>query len=193
MDFSNHSETIEKHVRFQDYFRNGCPFCGSKNYKVVDSWTRKIQDLGEPDRKVIAIVEMKTLLCLNPECNAKYTPENVHYPKSHQYSRAIIKQSLNFAHKFSFSADKIALSLHMNNSVQVNPKTIQSWVNHYSEDYFQAIFAENPEKSLQDLKAITIDGTWFTTGKNVLGKKKNVQFSSVTKLADGTYLLTWWK
>jgi len=123
----------------------------------------------------------------------EFTPEHPLYPKNHPYSKDIIEQSLNYAHKFNMSAEKIAAGLVLNNSVDISPKTVQSWINNYSKDYFQAIFAENPEKSLNELKAITIDGTWFTTGKNVIGKKKNVQFSSVTKLADGTYLLTWWK
>ncbi len=192
MDFSKQSKTIQIDENFEDYYSGICPFCGGKNYKITDSRKREIQELGGPHRKLLVNLDVKTILCLNPACNIEFTPEHPMYPKNHPFSRDIIEQSLNFAHKFNFSAEKIAIGLKINNSVEVHPKTIQSWINNYSEEYFQAMFANNPQKSLQDFKAITIDGTWFTSGKKTIGKKKIAQFSSVTKLADGTYLLTWW-
>ncbi|GAH27438.1 unnamed protein product, partial [marine sediment metagenome] len=44
----------------------------------------------------------------------------------------------------------------------------------------------NPEL----IKTITIDGTFISTGKDVIGKKKPVVSLSVSKAKNGTYLLT---
>jgi hypothetical protein len=192
MDFSKQTKTVLIQEKFSDYYSGICPFCGCKVYKIIDSKKREIQEIGGPNRKVLVELEYKRVKCLNTECNLEFTPEHPMYPKNHTFSRDIIEQSLNSAHRFNKSAENIALELKINNSVDIHAKTIQLWINSYSEEYFQTIFAQDPKKSLDDFKAITIDGTWFDAGKKTIGKKKIAQFSSVTKLTDGTYLLTWW-
>ena len=54
-------------------------------------------------------------------------------------------------------------------------------------------FKEDPKKALEAYKSLTIDGTGFTLGNDVIGKKNDVQSSSVVKLSDGIFLLTWWE
>ena len=136
MDFTKQSKTIRIDEKFNDYYRGICPFCGGKNYKIIDTWNRDIQESGTPNRKIIVNLEVKRILCLNPECNIEFTPGHPMYPKNHRFSRDIIEQCLNLAHKFNKSAVEIALELKLNNSVEVHPKTVQSWINNYSEDYF---------------------------------------------------------
>ena len=54
-------------------------------------------------------------------------------------------------------------------------------------------FKAEPEKALKAYKALTIDGTGFSLGNKLLGKKNNVQSLSAVKLSNGIYLLTWWE
>jgi len=151
------------------------------------------QDLGGPMRKRMVEVEMKRIQCENPACLVAFTPEHPLYPKGYHYTWDVIQFSLTQAHRFSQSAERIATQLAEQHQVSVDPKTIQSWVNDKSEEYFSGYFQKHSETAKQDFKAITIDGTWFNKGKALVGKKNIAQFSSVTKLADGTYLLTWWE
>jgi hypothetical protein len=105
----------------------------------------------------------------------------------------VIQYALGQAHKFNLSAAQVALMLYEQHHVKIRSETVQSWINDFSEDYFQAYFQKNPVTAKKDFKAITIDGTHFNMGQDIIGKKKDVRLSSVTKLADGTYLLTWWE
>ena len=193
MDFKVETRTTILEEHFQDYFSGECLFCGGKNYKIVDSWNKTVSQLGGPSWKVCINVEMKTIQCLNPQCKMQYSPEHPHFPKGLQYSLDIVKKALNQAHRFTTSADKIALQLKEEHNVDVSSKTIQKWINEYSEKYFEAYFKEKPKSAIQDFRAITVDGTWFNRGKDVIGKKKDVQSLSVTKLPGGHYLLTWWE
>jgi len=147
--------------------------------------------MGSPTREVIADVEMKRIECI--KCGQVFTPEHPQYPKHFQVSGDVIQYSLGQAHKFSLSAAQVALMLTEQHQVKVRPENVQSWINDFSEEYFQAYFQKNPETAQKDFKAITIDGTHFNMGQDLIGKKKGVRLSSVTKLADGTYLLTWWE
>lgn len=180
-------------VSFSSYFSGMCPFCAFKNWKVIESWIHSVQDLGAPMRKRIVDIEMKRIQCLNSTCNTIFTPEDPLYPKNYHYSADVIQFALTQAHRFTNSAQLIAHQLEEQHQVNVEPKTIQSWINDKSEEYFQTYFQQHPDTAKQDFKAITIDGTWFNKGKDLIGKKKDVRFSSVTKLVDGTYLLTWWE
>lgn len=175
------------------YFIGKCPFCNHRNWKILDHWTHSVADLGTPSKEVFVDVEMKRIRCLNSSCNREFTPEHPEYPKSYQFSGDIIQYALTQAHKFTLSAFQIAQMLLMQHQVKISPETIQSWINDFSEEYFQAYFQKFPDTAKKDFKAITIDGTQFNLGQDLIGKKKDVPFSSVTKLADGTFLLTWWE
>ncbi len=193
MDFESKTRTKILTEHFRDYFSGECVFCRCKNYKIVDTWTKTVPQLGGPAWKVSAEVEMKTICCLNPECNMRYTPEHPHYPKGMHYSLDIIEKALNQAHRFTHSAIEIAAQLKEEHNVDVSPKAVQKWINDYSEEYFQVHFKKHPNTAVRDFRAITVDGTWFNQGKDLIGKKKAAQSLSVTKLPGGHYLLTWWE
>jgi hypothetical protein len=193
MGFFREPQIERIHEAFSTYYSGVCPFCASKNWRILETWIHRVQDLGAPSRKRIVEIEMKRIECLNETCKAIYTPEHPLFPKNYQFSFDVIQYSLTQAHRFTNSAEKIAIQLFEQHQVTIDPKTIQSWINEKSEEYFQAYFQAHPDTAKQDFKAITIDGTWFNKGKDLIGKKKDARFSSVTKLADGTYLLTWWE
>lgn len=193
MDFNRTSKTIVIPEKFIDYYSGMCPFCGCKNYKIIDTWKHSVSELGGPKRKIMVDIESKRIKCLNSKCGIEFTPEHPNYPKGFEFSLDVIEQSLNKAHQFNISAEQIAFDLEINNSVTVHPKTIQSWINLYSEEYFTAYFKRDPEQAKKAFKSITIDGTYFTAGKKIIGKKKDVQLSSVIRLPDGSFLLTWWE
>jgi hypothetical protein len=95
--------------------------------------------------------------------------------------------------KKNVSGNKIAAQLAEYYNVQVPPKTIYSWINDLTEDFMKSEFKNEPIKALEAYKSLTIDGTGFSLGTDVIGKKKDVQSSSAVKLSDGIFLLTWWE
>jgi hypothetical protein len=193
VDFFQPVREVTISEKFSSYYNGVCPFCGSKNYTIEDVRHRYLQDMGGPTRKVTVDLEVKTIRCLEPTCGMVFTPEHPYYPPFLHYSIDVVQFALMQAHNFTRSAEDIADQLLTNHNVTVDPKTIQSWINTYSEQYFQTYFIAKPETALQDFKALTIDGTYFTSGKDVIGKKKAVESLSVTKLADGVFLVTWWE
>ena len=193
MAFNREIRTTILHEHFQDYFSGECPFCGHKNYKIVDSWIKTVPQLGGPAWKVLVEIEMKRIECLNSECSMQFTPNHPDFPKGLHYALDVVEKALNQAHRFTNSAQRIAIQLREEHQIKISPKTIQSWINTYSETYFQDYFRAHNETAAKDFKAITIDGTWFNRGKDVIGKKKAARSFSVTKLPGGHYLLTWWE
>jgi len=178
-------------ILFESYYNGICPLCQSKVWKILDSWIHSVAEMGSPTREVIADVEMKRIECI--KCSQVFTPEHPQYPKQYQVSGDVIQYALGQAHKYNQSANQIASMLMDLHQVKVSSEAVQSWINDFSEEYFQAYFQKNPEMAKKDFKAITIDGTHFNMGQDLIGKKKDVRLSSVIKLADGTYLLTWWE
>jgi hypothetical protein len=136
-------------------------------------------------------LEVKTIQCV--DCGMTFTPEHPYYPPFLHCTLDVVQFALNQAHRWGKSAEVISALLLEEHQVEVDPKTVQGWVNEYSEQYFQTYFAKNPETALKDFRAITIDGTHFRAGKDLIGEKKVVEFSSITKLAEDVYLLTWWE
>jgi len=93
--------------------------------------------------------------------------------------------------KKNLSGNKIAAHLAEYFNIQVPPKTIYSWINDLTEDFMKNEFKNEPIKVLEAYKSLTIDGTGFSLGTDMIGKKNAVQSSSAVKLSDGIYLLTW--
>ena len=95
--------------------------------------------------------------------------------------------------KKNLSGNKIAAHFAEYFNVRVPPKTIYSWINDLTEDFMKSEFKNEPIKALEAYKSLTIDGTGFSLGTDVIGKKNDVQSSSAVKLSEGIYLLTWWE
>ena len=46
-----------------------CPFCGEASSKVHSHYQREIQDLPIQDRQAILLLDVRKMLCQNPECS----------------------------------------------------------------------------------------------------------------------------
>lgn len=191
VDFYQEIRKYPVHETFESYSKGDCPFCGCKIYTILETRHRDLQDMGGPTREVHVDLEVKTLKCT--ACQMVYTPEHPYYPPYFQVSIDVVQFALTQAHRFQRSAEQIAEQLLVNHNVSISAKTIQGWINTYSEQYFQTYFQKKPKVAVQDFKAITLDGTYFNSGKDIIGKKKAVESLSVTKLKDNVYLVTWWE
>jgi predicted RNA-binding Zn-ribbon protein involved in translation (DUF1610 family) len=191
MDFSKCVEKEIVKISAKEYAPNACPFCGSNAIKIRTSHKREISELGNIDTRKLVELHVATFKC--EDCGCKYTPQHPDYPKKYEYSRRVIQTTLSMHFKKNLSGNKIAAQLAEYYNVQVPPKTIYSWINDLTEDFMKSEFKNEPFKALEAYKSLTIDGTGFSLGTDVIGKKNDVQSSSAVKLSDGIYLLTWWE
>jgi len=191
MDFSKSVKKEIVKISARQYAPEACPFCRSNDIFIRSSHKRTIPELGNIDTKLCIELHVATFKCKN--CGVKYTPEHLDYPKGYEYSRRIIQTVLSLHFRKNLSGHKIAAQLAEYYNVQIPPKTIYSWINDLTEEFMKSEFKDEPIKTLEAYKALTIDGTGFSVGNKLLGKKKDVQSSSAVKLSNGIYLLTWWE
>ena len=191
MDFSKRVKNEIVKISAREYAPKMCPFCGSNNTIIRTSHKRSIPELGNIHTRSVVELQVATFKC--EKCGCKYTPQHPDYPKKYEYSRRIIQTALSMHFKKNLSGNKIAAHLAEYFNVQVPPKTIYSWINDLTEDFMKNEFKNEPIKALEAYKSLTIDGTGFSLGTDVIGKKNDVQSSSAVKLSDGIFLLTWWE
>ena len=191
MDFTKCVKKEIRKISIEQYAPKACPFCGSHEITIRTSHKRDISELGNLNIESHIELHVATFKC--EDCDCKYTPQHPDYPKGYIYSRSIIQTALSMHFKKNLSGNKIAAHLAEYFNVQVPPKTIYSWINDLTEDFMKSEFKTEPNKALDAYKSLTIDGTGFSLGTDVIGKKNDVQSSSAVKLSDGIYLLTWWE
>ena len=68
--------------------------------------------------------------------------------------------------------------------------TVNTWIKLHSDAYLKASNRKKTLEHPESIKTITLDGTFTSTGRDVIGKKKPVVSLSLTKQRNGTYLLT---
>ena len=192
MKFDSTIRTTIHIIPLQDYYSMKCPFCDFPNTIIRSSHTRKISDLGSPFEKITVQLKVAYIKC--PSCEVKFTPEHPSYPPKLEYSRAIIDYALMRYHYENSSGNIISRSLNQVHNVNVPEATVYSWLKEYSPQFLKArIDSSVKSKDLSHIKTITVDGTYVSVGKDVIGKKKDVESLSVTKLEDGRFLLMWWE
>lgn len=191
MDFSNCIKKEIVKISAEEYASKTCPFCNSEHIIIRTSYKRIISELGNISKEQKVELHVATFKCEN--CGCKYTPQHPDYPKGYSYSRNVVQTALSLHFKKNVSGNKIAAQLAEYYNVHVPPKTIYSWINDLTEEFMKSEFKEDPIKALEAYKSLTIDGTCFSLGTDVIGKKNDVQSSSAVKLSDGIYLLTWWE
>jgi len=190
----NFSKCVRKDIvkiSADQYAPKSCPSCGSGEIVIRTSHKRTISELGNINTELFIELHVATFEC--ESCGNTYTPEHEDYPKGYLYSRSVIQTALSLHFQDNVSGNKIAAQLAKYFNVQIPPKTIYSWINALTEDFMKSEFKNDPKKALEAYKALTIDGTGFSLGNQVLGKKNDVHSSSTVKLSDGIYLLTWWE
>jgi len=190
MDFSLKIRSTIRDIPLETYFDGKCPFCGNLHVIIRSSYIRKLPELGNPLEQINIQLKVCLIYCKN--CQATFTPEHPFYPPKLEYSRTIVDYALQRYHYNNDSGERISEDLLKLHQVIVPPATIYSWLKEYSPEFLKAKIDQYPQ-DLSHIKTITVDGTYVHTGTATIGKKKDVESLSVTKLNDGRYLLMWWE
>ncbi|MHA1168475.1 MAG: hypothetical protein ACTSRU_11680 [Candidatus Hodarchaeales archaeon] len=191
MKFDKPVKRVFKDISHEDFFDGKCPFCGSTDLVTRTSRVRELADLGSTVEKVIVRLVVTTFRC--KECSKTFTPEHPLYPPKFEYSHAIIEYSLTRYHYHNVSGNIIARDLALLHNISVSEATVYSWLKQHSPEFLKSKLDRDQTDIPGTIKAITVDGTFVATGKDIIGKKKHVDSLSVTKLASGEYLLMWWE
>ena len=188
MDFNHARQTTRKRIEPKDYCNGKCTKCGSTDTYIRTSHVREIPEMGTTVEEVIAEVRAPTFVCR--ACGATFTQEHPHYPPKFEYSLAVVEYALTCFHYHNSSTREIRRDLKVLHGVEVPEGTIDTWIKVHSADFLAAKQAPDPEAVPQAVEYATIDGTFVSTGPDVVGKKKRVDWLSVTPLASGALALT---
>lgn len=188
MNFTTVVRTTYSDIPVEEYFNGACPKCGSEAIKIRSSYKRVIPDIGAPREKRFIRIKINYFEC--ETCGSSFSPKHPDYPSKLEYSPSIIFYALERYYRDNVSAKKIAYVLKNSHEVEVPIDTINTWIKRYSKDYLKSIENEKIINHPEAIKTVSIDGTFISTGKDVIGKKKPVVLLSVTKQKNGTYSLT---
>jgi transposase-like protein len=202
MEFDITVKVTRQDVPVSAHFDGRCLQCKSTDTKIRSSYTREVVDLGTPIEQRIARVTMATIEC--NACGCTFTPVPREYPLKYEYSLAVIMYAMVRYYHENASANTIQKGLKMLHNVDVPVDTIYTWIKRLSDDYAKTMrpkgdapLASNAEvpvmqepKQEDGVKTIAVDGTFVTTGVDVIGKKKPVVLLSLTRRPDGTLLPT---
>ncbi len=175
-------------IPVEEYFDGACPECRSLVLKIRSSYKRVIPDLGAPREKRFLSIKINYFEC--EKCGHSFSPKHPDFPSKLEYTPSIILYVLERYYRDNISGNKIACVLKNSHNVDVPVDTVNTWIKIHSKAYLISIEKEKTLLSPELIKAITIDGTFTSTGRDVIGKKKPVVSLSVTKEKNGTYLLT---
>jgi hypothetical protein len=189
MDFSRPRRTTRRQIEPRDYCDGTCPKCASKDTYIRTSHVREIPDLGSTVEEVLAVLRSATFVCRR--CGSTFTPEHPLYPPKFEYSLAVVEHALTRFHYHNSSCFEIRRDLKVLHGVDVPEGTIDSWLKFQSPEFLKAKINANHAPIPPNVEYATIDGTFVSTGPDVIGKKKRVDWLSVTQLASGAFLLTW--
>jgi hypothetical protein len=200
--FDIHVKMVRQDVPVSAHFNGHCLQCNSTDTKIRSSYTREVTDLGTPIEQRIARVTMATIEC--NACGCTFTPVPREYPLKYEYSLAVITWAMARYYHENASANTIQKGLKMLHNVDVPVDTIYTWSKRLSDDYAKTILPKETTplastteatvtqevKQENNVKTIAVDGTFVTTGVDVIGKKKPVVLLSLTRRPDGTLLPT---
>jgi len=187
MKFTNAIKTTHENIQVEDYFDGRCFECSSTDLTIRSSYVRTLKALGTPREKRIVRIKVNYYVC--KECGASFSPKHPDYSPKIEYTPAVIQYALDRYYEGNKSALEIAHVLNRSHQVDVNKDTVGTWVKLHTCDYLKSVEEEDLVEEADLIKAVTIDGTFTSTGKDVIGKKKPAVSLSVTKAKDGTYLL----
>lgn len=188
MNFRTVVETSYRDIPVEEYFDGACPECHSLLLRIRSSYKRTIPDIGAPLEKRFIRIKINYFEC--ETCGHPFSPKHPKYPPKLEYSSSIIRYALERYHRDNISGKKIADVLKNSHKVDVPMDTVNSWIKLYSKDYLRTISKDKILKHPESIKTVTLDGTFTSTGSDVIGKKKPVVSLSLTKQRNGIYLLT---
>ena len=170
IDFSDEITIVEKNIPLEEFFDWLCPFCFSKKIIRKNTSQRTILDLGTPLEKVLVYVPAINFLC--NDCGYAFSPTHPNYPPKYEYSLAIIKYVLLRFNTRNDSGNIIADDLRVLHNVEVPTGTVYTWIELYSKEFMKTRIQINLDNLMTNCKAITIDGTFASIGRNIIGKKE---------------------
>jgi hypothetical protein len=210
MDFITTPVTKHVKVDITAYFDGHCFSCGSYDTAIRSSYTREVTDLGSPIER--RIIDLKVALIECNSCGFTFTPVSREYPAKYEYSLAVITYALARYFRDNASANEVARELATLHGVDVPADTIYTWNRQLSEDFASAMTSPAPVATVGEeagqasstpdpassgeasdgkqgsglggITTISVDGTFVTTGVDVVGKKKRAGSSSATKKKD---------
>ena len=188
MNFKTVVNTFYRDIPVKEYFDGMCPECRSIALRIRSSYKRVLPDMGAPREKRFLRIKINYFECEG--CGHSFSPKHPKYPSKLEYSSSIILYALERYHRDNISGKKIADVLKNSHEVDVPMDTVNSWIKRYSTEYLNAINRKKTLKHPESIKTVTLDGTFTSTGRDVIGKKKPVVSLSLTKQKSGTYLLT---
>lgn len=188
MNFEKVVKTTYLDIPVEEYFNGLCTKCGSKLLKIRSSYKRVIPDLGAPREKRFVRIKINYFEC--EKCGHLFSPKHPDFPSKLEYTPSIILYVLERYYRDNISGKKIACVLKNSHNVEVPVDTVNSWIKIYSKEYLKSIEREKTVENPESIKTVTIDGTYTSAGRDVIGKKKPVVSLSVTKAKNGTYLFT---
>lgn len=188
MNFKTVFKTSYSDIPVEEYFNGTCTKCGSLLLKIRSSYKRVISDLGAPREKRFIRIKINYFEC--EKCGHSFSPKHPDFPSKLEYTPSIILYVLERYYRDNISGKKIAHVLKNSHNVEVPVDTVNSWIKIYSKEYLNSIEGEKTVENPESIKTVTIDGTYISAGRDVIGKKKPVVSLSVTKAKNGTYLLT---
>jgi len=189
MDFKINVKTTYIDIPAEAYFKGNCPKCSSNVLKIRSSYKRVLPDLGAPREQRFIRIKINYYKC--ETCGCSFSPKHPEYPPKLEYSPSIILYALERYYRDNISGYKIADMLKNAHNVDVSADTIHTWIKQHSDRYLKSIETEKTIKNPESIKTVSIDGTFISAGKDIIGKKKPVVLLSVTKEKNGTYLIMW--
>lgn len=191
MDFPINRNQTTKELDIIDLFNGKCQFCDSKDVFTRSSYERTIQEMGTPSEKITVFLKMRTFEC--KACNKQFTLENPKYPNKMEYSKDILEYSLTRYNYHNASGNDISRDLKILHQVDVPNNTVYSWLKEHSPNFIKSRLDKDPSDIPQNIDVLSVDGSYTTIANDIIGKKKDVESLSVTKLKNGQYLLMWWE
>ena len=188
MNFKKVVNTFYRDIPVEEYFDGACPECHSLVVRIRSSYKRVLPDMGTPREKRFIRIKINYFEC--ETCEHSFSPKHPEYPSKLEYSPSIILYALERYHRDNVSGKKIADVLKNSHEVNVPMDTVNSWIKLHSTDYLKAVNRKKTLEHPESIKTVTVDGTFTSTGRDVIGKKKPVVSLSLTKQKSGTYLLT---
>ncbi len=180
---------VRKAIEPGEYCDGTCPKCGSTDTYIRTSHVREIPDMGSTREQVSAALRVPTYACHT--CSGVITPEHPLYPPKFEYSLAVVEHALTRFHYHNSSSFEIARDLDVLHGVKVPEATVDSWLKLHSAAFLKAKIDTGQAPIPPNVEYAAIDGTFVSTGPDVVGKKRPVDWLSVTQLASGAFLLTW--
>jgi len=188
MNFKTVVKTSYSDIPVEEYFNGTCTKCGSLILKIRSSYKRVISDLGAPREKRFVRIKINYFEC--EKCGHSFSPKHPDFPSKLEYTPSIILYVLERYYRDNISGKKIAHVLKDSHNVEVPVDTVNSWIKIHSKEYLNSIERKKTVENPKSIKTVTIDGTYTSAGRDIIGKKKPVVSLSVTKAKNGTYLLT---